>query len=77
MTMLPWAVGPGVRVARVRLHAKKSALKKAAFRNTRNAALVVGCVARDQAMSKRSAFITFDQAATKSWTNFSWLSSWA
>jgi hypothetical protein len=29
------------------------------------------------ARSKRSAFITFVQAATKSLTNFSWLSSWA
>lgn len=27
--------------------------------------------------SKRSAFMTFTQAATKSLTNFSWLSSWA
>ena len=31
----------------------------------------------DQAMSKRSAFITFVQAATKSLTNFAALSSWA
>ena len=32
---------------------------------------------RDQAMSKRSAFITLVQAATKSFTNFSRASSWA
>ncbi len=30
-----------------------------------------------QATSKRSAFMTFDQAATKSFTTFSALSSWA
>ena len=30
-----------------------------------------------QARSKRSAFMTFDQAATKSFTTFSALSSWA
>jgi hypothetical protein len=31
----------------------------------------------DHARSKRSAFITLVQAATKSFTNFSLLSSWA
>lgn len=43
---------------------------------------VQGWVAADesgriQARSKRSAFMTFAHAATKSWTNFALLSSWA
>lgn len=39
--------------------------------------LSVGIFSEHQTRSKRSAFITFAQAATKSLTNFSWLSSCA
>lgn len=46
-------------------------------RTQQHAGIVRASFVRDQARSKRSAFITFVQAATKSFTNFSLLSSWA